>query len=149
MLPTFQSLATTSYPVSVPVQDSLVLVSYGDMWHRAKLVMVSNNHILARLIDLGHSISVTQDQLRHMAQPTVRSWPAVAVPCVMAEWVGMARDREMLDTMRNTWGTDMGKLVSQFQQLEVRVLSVDDAGLHVVHVPAWEGIVKRGRGLRL
>ena len=117
------------------------------MWHRAKLVMVSNNHILPRMIDLDHTITVTQDQLRHIAQPDVRSWPAVAVPCVIAEWVGMDRDRDMLDTMQETWRrTDMGKLVLQFQQVEVRVLSVDDSGLHIVHVPAWEGVVERGGG---
>ena len=52
----------------------------------------------------------------------------------------------MLDTMKDTWAKTMGKLISKFQQLEVRVLSVDESGLHVIHVPAWEGIVKRGGG---
>jgi len=148
MVPTIQEEAVTSHPVSVPVQDSLVLANYSDMWHRAKLDLISNNCMLARLIDLGHTIPVTKDKLK-LAEPLVRSWPAVAVPCVLAEWAGMARDKQMLDTMKQTWGNTMKTLSSEFQELELRVLSVDEGGLHVVHVPAWEGLVKRGRGSQL
>ena len=148
MVPTIQAVADTSHPVSVPVQDSLVLVNYSDMWHRAKLDLISNNCMLARLIDLGHTITVTKDKLK-LAEPVVRSWPAVAVPCVLAEWAGMARDRQMLDTMKHTWGDTMKTISSEFQELELRVLSVDEEGLHVVHIPAWEGLVKRGRGSQL
>ena len=120
----------------------MVLVSQSDMWHRARLDVVTNHHILARLIDLGHTIPVTKEQLR-LAEPSVRTWPAVGVPCVMVEWSGMARDWAMLDTMRHTWSQTMGRLTAEFQHLEVRVLSVDEGGLHVLHIPAWEGLVRR------
>ena len=145
IMPAIQHKAELANPVCVPVQGSMVLAMCSDMWHRARLDVVTNNHILARLIDLGYTIPVTKEQLR-LAEPSIRSWPAVGVPCVMVEWSGMTRDRVMLDTMRHTWSQTMRKLEGEFQQLEVRVLSVDEGGLHVLHIPAWEGLVRRGGG---